>query len=95
VPCPTRNHPETPRLLDDLFERGPNPLFNVSLLESIQWIAGDDAFSTMRSLRVEACRPITAADDEAIEIIFGEVEHTAVFIERSPPRHYLIQREHR
>ena len=82
------------RLREDLVVgRGDAPA-KLDRRELVDRIAGDDVVAAARGFGIEARRSVAAPEDVQLEVGVREREHPPVFVERSPPRHDLIESEH-
>ena len=86
--------PVLARLVEDLVVGRRDAPAQLDRRELVDRIAGDDVVAAARGFGIEARRSIAAPEDVQPEVTVGEREHPPVLVERSPPRHDLIEGEH-
>jgi hypothetical protein len=82
-----------PRLGRDLLEGRVDPRRDRGTVERIERIARHHAHVAARRLRVEAGRPVGAAEGASREIVLAEGEHAPVLLEGASPRDDVGERE--
>jgi len=82
------------RLVEDLVVGCRDAPANLDGRELIDGIAGDDVVAAARGFGVEARRSVAAPEDVQLKVGVGQREHPPVLVERSPPRHDLIEGKH-